>query len=351
MSEPTNLTIDENGGQQGKLKRTHEMAGLDNPLDVQGMHEAYSDEDVDSCDGSLGRPSTPGPKPGKKTRGRVKINMEFIDNKLRRYTTFSKRKSGIMKKAHELATLTGTQVMLLVASETGHVYTFATRKLQPILSSEAGKQLIQTCLNSPDPPESTVNQSTYDQQRMSAQGFEEPDLSYAPPEETKEGLMQKTYNMLVSGQNSSAQSQQQTASHSTAQEQGQMPMSLIQMNNSNSNARGQVAIHIPYHTIVSGSTQQDTRTIQLSPVEAQAVMRASASPSTQSVLAQPTLLAQPTGLVHDRLNEGHIALVSPYNTLQRPAMQQVLWTPALAQPIAVMHSPPHSEDPKGDKKG
>ena len=34
----------------------------------------------------------------KKTKGRVKIKMEFIDNKLRRYTTFSKRKTGIMKK-------------------------------------------------------------------------------------------------------------------------------------------------------------------------------------------------------------------------------------------------------------
>ena len=44
---------------------------------------------------------------GKKTKGRVKIKMEFIDNKLRRYTTFSKRKTGIMKKAYELSTLTG----------------------------------------------------------------------------------------------------------------------------------------------------------------------------------------------------------------------------------------------------
>ena len=35
---------------------------------------------------------------GKKTKGRVKIKMEYIDNKLRRYTTFSKRKTGIMKK-------------------------------------------------------------------------------------------------------------------------------------------------------------------------------------------------------------------------------------------------------------
>lgn len=43
-----------------------------------------------------------GAKPGKKTRGRVKIKMEFIDNKLRRYTTFSKRKTGIMKKVPPL---------------------------------------------------------------------------------------------------------------------------------------------------------------------------------------------------------------------------------------------------------
>uniref|UniRef100_A0AC35UGK9 MADS-box domain-containing protein n=1 Tax=Rhabditophanes sp. KR3021 TaxID=114890 RepID=A0AC35UGK9_9BILA len=87
---------------------------------------------------------------GKKTKGRVKIKMEYIGNKLRRYTTFSKRKTGIMKKAFELSTLTGTQVMLLVASETGHVYTFATSKLKPMISSDQGRNLIQTCLNTPD---------------------------------------------------------------------------------------------------------------------------------------------------------------------------------------------------------
>ncbi|KAK8724365.1 hypothetical protein OTU49_011353 [Cherax quadricarinatus] len=116
---------------------------------------------------------------GKKTKGRVKIKMEFIDNKLRRYTTFSKRKTGIMKKAYELSTLTGTQVMLLVASETGHVYTFATRKLQPMITSEAGKALIQTCLNSPDPPQATHHHD----QRMSATGFEETELTYAVTED------------------------------------------------------------------------------------------------------------------------------------------------------------------------
>ncbi|XP_068244066.1 serum response factor isoform X2 [Palaemon carinicauda] len=126
---------------------------------------------------------------GKKTKGRVKIKMEFIDNKLRRYTTFSKRKTGIMKKAYELSTLTGTQVMLLVASETGHVYTFATRKLQPMITSEAGKALIQTCLNSPDPPQP----SHHHDQRMSATGFEETELTYAVNEDEHKDFVREEY--------------------------------------------------------------------------------------------------------------------------------------------------------------
>jgi len=120
------------------------------------------------------------PRRGKKTKGRVKIKMEFIDDKLRRYTTFSKRKTGIMKKAYELSTLTGTQVMLLVASETGHVYTFATKKLQPMITSEAGKALIQTCLNNPEIGEQEGDRQRQDI-RMSAMGYEEPDLSYHVP--------------------------------------------------------------------------------------------------------------------------------------------------------------------------
>ena len=83
--------------------------------------------------------------------GRRKIEIKYIDDKSRRHITFSKRKAGIMKKAYELSTLTGTQVLLLVASETGHVYTFATPKLQPLITKQEGKNLIQTCLNAPDP--------------------------------------------------------------------------------------------------------------------------------------------------------------------------------------------------------
>lgn len=66
-----------------------------------------------------------------------------------------------------------TQVMLLVVSETGNVSTFATRKLQPIITSEAGKTLIQMCLDSPDscPSLSDTNSGN----PLSATEFEETD--------------------------------------------------------------------------------------------------------------------------------------------------------------------------------
>ena len=71
----------------------------------QYMEGIVPDEDEDEDGEPEAKYSRGSPTPGapggvrqKKTRGRVKIKMEFIQNKLRRYTTFSKRKTGIMKK-------------------------------------------------------------------------------------------------------------------------------------------------------------------------------------------------------------------------------------------------------------
>ncbi|XP_056343921.1 serum response factor isoform X1 [Oenanthe melanoleuca] len=174
---------EELGGERRGVKRglAEAAAAAAGPAAGAAAAAAYS--------GGGGGGAVSGAKPGKKTRGRVKIKMEFIDNKLRRYTTFSKRKTGIMKKAYELSTLTGTQVLLLVASETGHVYTFATRKLQPMITSETGKALIQTCLNSPDSP--PRSDPTTDQ-RMSATGFEETDLTYQVSESDSSGETKDT---------------------------------------------------------------------------------------------------------------------------------------------------------------
>ncbi|KAL1955588.1 hypothetical protein VTO42DRAFT_8391 [Malbranchea cinnamomea] len=107
------------------------------------------------------RPSTAGEededdedKPGRERR---KIEIKFIQDKSRRHITFSKRKAGIMKKAYELSVLTGTQVLLLVVSETGLVYTFTTPKLQPLVTKPEGKNLIQACLNAPEPTPGAEN--------------------------------------------------------------------------------------------------------------------------------------------------------------------------------------------------
>jgi MADS-box transcription factor len=59
--------------------------------------------------------------------------------------------SGSLRQAYELSVLTGTQVLLLVVSETGLVYTFTTPKLQPLVTKPEGKNLIQSCLNAPEP--------------------------------------------------------------------------------------------------------------------------------------------------------------------------------------------------------
>ncbi|KAH9939810.1 SRF-TF-domain-containing protein [Amylocystis lapponica] len=116
---------------------------------VAPIHDGAFVEDQDAAEsGGDDDDDEDKPKSDKKA-GRRKIKIEFIQDKSRRHITFSKRKAGIMKKAYELSTLTGTQVLLLVVSETGLVYTFTTAKLQPLVTQPEGKNLIQACLNAP----------------------------------------------------------------------------------------------------------------------------------------------------------------------------------------------------------
>ncbi|KAK4102112.1 SRF-TF-domain-containing protein [Parathielavia hyrcaniae] len=119
-------------------------------------------------------------------RERRKIEIKFISDKSRRHITFSKRKAGIMKKAYELSVLTGTQVLLLVVSETGLVYTFTTPKLQPLVTKAEGKNLIQACLNAPEPPagDNGVDDAN------AVDSPEEPTSAHLPPQQTRPGMPQ-----------------------------------------------------------------------------------------------------------------------------------------------------------------
>ena len=44
-----------------------------------------------------------------------------------------------------------SQVLLLISSERGQIYSFATPKLQPILVNDVSKGLIESCLAEVDP--------------------------------------------------------------------------------------------------------------------------------------------------------------------------------------------------------
>ncbi|KAG0303536.1 transcription factor of the MADS box [Linnemannia gamsii] len=132
---------------------------------VHGDGDGDEDEDDDDDDDA--------PKSGKRA-GRRKIKIEYIEDKSRRHITFSKRKSGIMKKAFELSTLTGTQVLLLVVSETGLVYTFTTPKLQPLVTKAEGKNLIQACLHAPDKETSPEAQDQASPEATPAPEYEDP---------------------------------------------------------------------------------------------------------------------------------------------------------------------------------
>ncbi|KAL1882062.1 hypothetical protein VTK73DRAFT_2471 [Phialemonium thermophilum] len=121
-------------------------------------------------------------------RERRKIEIKFISDKSRRHITFSKRKAGIMKKAYELSVLTGTQVLLLVVSETGLVYTFTTPKLQPLVTKAEGKNLIQACLNAPEP--STGNENGVDEPNQVESPEEPSNAGHIPPQQARSGIPQ-----------------------------------------------------------------------------------------------------------------------------------------------------------------
>ncbi|GBP29402.1 Serum response factor homolog [Eumeta japonica] len=79
------------------LKRPSDQCYDERPSQSLGLEHCPMPDIADDGYASL-QPKKSPPSNGKKTKGRVKIKMEYIDNKLRRYTTFSKRKTGIMKK-------------------------------------------------------------------------------------------------------------------------------------------------------------------------------------------------------------------------------------------------------------
>lgn len=60
--------------------------------------------------------------------GRGKITIQRIDNSTARQVTFSKRRSGLLKKARELSVLCDAEVGVIIFSSTGRLYDYANTK-------------------------------------------------------------------------------------------------------------------------------------------------------------------------------------------------------------------------------
>lgn len=69
----------------------------------------------------------------KRAMGRKKIAIQTIDNDRARQITFSKRKSGLLKKAYELSVLCGCEVGLIIFSANGKLFQYASTDMDSII--------------------------------------------------------------------------------------------------------------------------------------------------------------------------------------------------------------------------
>jgi MADS-box transcription factor len=65
--------------------------------------------------------------------GRKKIKIARINDDRNRSVTYLKRKAGLMKKAHELAVLTGSEVAVIVFGQNGKLTEFCSGDMDRVL--------------------------------------------------------------------------------------------------------------------------------------------------------------------------------------------------------------------------
>ncbi|XP_068305764.1 agamous-like MADS-box protein AGL8 homolog isoform X1 [Pyrus communis] len=58
--------------------------------------------------------------------GRGRVQLKRIENKVNRQVTFSKRRSGLLKKAHEISVLCDAEVALIIFSTKGKLFEYST---------------------------------------------------------------------------------------------------------------------------------------------------------------------------------------------------------------------------------
>ncbi|KAF4388526.1 hypothetical protein F8388_012503 [Cannabis sativa] len=71
----------------------------------------------------------------KRSQGRQKIQIKKLENKSNKHVTFSKRRSGLFKKAGELSLLCGSKVAVIVFSPTGKLFCFGHPSVDDVVRS------------------------------------------------------------------------------------------------------------------------------------------------------------------------------------------------------------------------
>ncbi|XP_051115806.1 agamous-like MADS-box protein AGL62 [Andrographis paniculata] len=92
-------------------------------------------------------------------QGRRKTGTTKIENQSNLQVTFSKRYSGISKKASELGTLTGAEAGVVVFSPTNKAYSFGTPDITSVINNY---EIPQATQNNPDPYLASMHQTELD---------------------------------------------------------------------------------------------------------------------------------------------------------------------------------------------
>ncbi|KAH7281244.1 hypothetical protein KP509_36G037300 [Ceratopteris richardii] len=71
------------------------------------------------------------------TSSRGKVKIKRIENATSRQVTFSKRRNGLLKKAHELSILCDAEIALIIFSSTGKLFEYASIRCPILLFSHS----------------------------------------------------------------------------------------------------------------------------------------------------------------------------------------------------------------------
>nr|BAU88530.1 SQUAMOSA-like gene [Tricyrtis sp. Shinonome] len=84
--------------------------------------------------------------------GRGRVQLKRIENKISRQVTFSKRRPGLLKKAHEISVLCDAEVALIVFSTKGKLYEYSTdSSMEKILERYESYSLSERAVMDADP--------------------------------------------------------------------------------------------------------------------------------------------------------------------------------------------------------